>query len=104
MSSKVETKTTELCQAILDEIQGNGIRKRIDAFLADATARSAYESLMSRGQALQEGAVPGPDVRMPLLGEPLEQLLLQSPHQPSREHPQIGLPPPPLHLHVSHEH
>lgn len=54
MPTKVETKTTELCQAILDEIQGNGIRKRIDTFLADTSARGAYESLMSRGQALQE--------------------------------------------------
>jgi cell fate (sporulation/competence/biofilm development) regulator YlbF (YheA/YmcA/DUF963 family) len=54
MPTKVETKTTELCHAILEEIQVGGIRQRIDTFLADTAARGQYESLMSRGQALQE--------------------------------------------------
>jgi len=54
MSTKVETKTNELCQAILEQIQTGGIKQRIDTFLADASARGAYESLMSKGQALQE--------------------------------------------------
>jgi len=54
MPTKIETKTNELCQAILDEIASNGIRKRIDTFLADSSARSAYEALMNKGQALQE--------------------------------------------------
>ena len=54
MPTKVETKTGELCQAILEEIQGGGIRKRIDTFLSDASARGQYESLMSKGQSLQE--------------------------------------------------
>ena len=54
MSIKVETKTRELCEAIIDHIQTGGIKQRIDTFLADATARSQYESLMSKGQVLQE--------------------------------------------------
>ncbi len=54
MPTKVETKTTELCEAILEQISSNGIRQRIDTFLADATARGQYESLMNKGQALQE--------------------------------------------------
>jgi cell fate (sporulation/competence/biofilm development) regulator YlbF (YheA/YmcA/DUF963 family) len=54
MPTKIETKTNELCQAILDEIASNGIRQRIDTFLADSSARSAYEALMNKGQALQE--------------------------------------------------
>lgn len=54
MPTTIETKTNELCQAILEEINSNGIRKRIDTFLSDATARGQYESLMSKGQALQE--------------------------------------------------
>jgi cell fate (sporulation/competence/biofilm development) regulator YlbF (YheA/YmcA/DUF963 family) len=54
MPTKVEIKTNELCQAILEEIQAGGIRQRIDTFLADSSARGAYESLMSKGQALQE--------------------------------------------------
>jgi cell fate (sporulation/competence/biofilm development) regulator YlbF (YheA/YmcA/DUF963 family) len=54
MSTTIETKTNELCELILKEIQTGGIRQRIDTFLADASARGAYESLMSKGQALQE--------------------------------------------------
>lgn len=54
MPTKVETKTNELCEAILEQIKSNGIRQRIDTFLADTTARGAYESLMNKGQALQE--------------------------------------------------
>lgn len=54
MPTKIETKTNELCEAILEQIQSNGIRKRIDTFLADSVTRGQYESLMSKGQALQE--------------------------------------------------
>lgn len=54
MPTIIETKTSELCQAILEEIQSNGIRRRIDTFMADPAARGQYESLMNRGQALQE--------------------------------------------------
>lgn len=50
----IETKTNELCELILQELQTGGIRQRIDTFLSDATARGAYESLMSKGQSLQE--------------------------------------------------
>lgn len=54
MPTKIETKTNELCEAILQEIQTGGIRQRIDTFLANPAARGQYESLMSRGQMLQE--------------------------------------------------
>jgi len=54
MSTKVEIKTRELCEAIIEQLQTGGIRQRIDTFLADASARGQYESLMSKGQSLQE--------------------------------------------------
>jgi cell fate (sporulation/competence/biofilm development) regulator YlbF (YheA/YmcA/DUF963 family) len=54
MPTKIEVKTNELCEAILEQIQTAGIRTRIDTFLADNGARGQYESLMSKGQALQE--------------------------------------------------
>jgi len=54
MPTKIEAKTNELCEAILEQIQTGGIRQRIDTFLSDASARSQYETLMSKGQALQE--------------------------------------------------
>jgi cell fate (sporulation/competence/biofilm development) regulator YlbF (YheA/YmcA/DUF963 family) len=54
MPNKLESKTNELCEAILEQMQTAGIRKRIDTFMADDRARSQYEALMTKGQALQE--------------------------------------------------
>ena len=54
MATKVETKTTELCQAILEEIQANGIRNRIDAFLSNDAARGQFDTVNRKGQALHE--------------------------------------------------
>jgi len=54
MSTKVEQKTRELCEVIAEHLETGGIRKRIDAFLADTSARGQYETLMTKGQALQE--------------------------------------------------
>ena len=54
MPTKIETKTNELCEAILEQLKTGGIRQRIDTFMSDATARGAYDTLMNKGQALQE--------------------------------------------------
>ena len=62
MTTTIETKTNELCEAILEQLKTGGVRQRIDTFLADATARGAYESLMSKGQALQEKQQHGQDL------------------------------------------
>ena len=54
MPTKIEAKTRELCQTIVDQPEMISIRKRIDAFLSDDTARGQYETVMTKGQALQE--------------------------------------------------
>ena len=54
MPTNIEEKTQELCQAIIAQPEMIAIRKRIDTFLADAGTRTEYETLMSKGQALQE--------------------------------------------------
>jgi len=54
MPTKIEEKTMELCQAIIDQPQMASIRQRIEAFMSDAGARRQYETVMSKGQALQE--------------------------------------------------
>jgi cell fate (sporulation/competence/biofilm development) regulator YlbF (YheA/YmcA/DUF963 family) len=54
MATQIETKTLELCSTILEHLEANGVRKRIDTFLADTDARGQYEKLMNQGQALQE--------------------------------------------------
>ena len=47
-------KTKELCQTIAGDPGFLSIRKRIDTFMADDQARTQYETLMDKGQALQE--------------------------------------------------
>ena len=54
MPTKIEDKTRELCQTIIDQPEMISIRKRIDTFMSDPGARGQYEAVMSKGQALQE--------------------------------------------------
>ena len=54
MPTKIEEKTQELCQIIIAQPEMISIRSRIDAFLANDSARGQYEALMGKGQALQE--------------------------------------------------
>ena len=52
--SAVQQKTRELCEAILAAPAVASIRQRIDTFMADGLARNQYETLMTKGQMLQE--------------------------------------------------
>jgi cell fate (sporulation/competence/biofilm development) regulator YlbF (YheA/YmcA/DUF963 family) len=54
MPTKIEEKTRELCQTLVAQPEMLAIRKRIDTFMADTSARGQYEMLMGKGQALQE--------------------------------------------------
>jgi cell fate (sporulation/competence/biofilm development) regulator YlbF (YheA/YmcA/DUF963 family) len=54
MPTKIEEKTRELCQTLIAQPEMLAIRKRIDTFMADTGARGQYETLMGKGQALQE--------------------------------------------------
>jgi cell fate (sporulation/competence/biofilm development) regulator YlbF (YheA/YmcA/DUF963 family) len=54
MPTKIEEKTRELCQTLVAQPEMLAIRKRIDTFMADTSARSQYESLMGKGQTLHE--------------------------------------------------
>jgi cell fate (sporulation/competence/biofilm development) regulator YlbF (YheA/YmcA/DUF963 family) len=47
-------KTKELCQAILDQPEVKAMRQNIETFMADDKVRGQYESLMAKGQALQQ--------------------------------------------------
>ncbi|MCU0782747.1 MAG: YlbF family regulator [Verrucomicrobia bacterium] len=54
-------KTRELCEAIVAAPKMISIRERISTFMADNKSRTQYESLMTKGQALQEkqqGSLP----------------------------------------------
>ena len=50
----VVEKTRELCNTILAQPNMGSIRQRIDAFLADDKARNQYESVMTKGQTLND--------------------------------------------------
>jgi len=52
--SPITRKTKELCQAIISQPEMISIRKRIDTFLSDAGARSQYETVAGKGQALHD--------------------------------------------------
>ncbi|MEW6303116.1 MAG: YlbF family regulator [Verrucomicrobiota bacterium] len=52
--STVAVKTRELCQTIVDLPEFQGIRSRIEAFLADDAARGLYDTLNVKGQMLQQ--------------------------------------------------
>jgi cell fate (sporulation/competence/biofilm development) regulator YlbF (YheA/YmcA/DUF963 family) len=47
-------KTRELCNTILAQPNMGAIRRSIDSFMANDSARADYESLMEKGQALHE--------------------------------------------------
>ena len=50
----VTEKTVELCNTILAQPNMTSIRQRIDAFMADDKSRTQYETLMVKGQALND--------------------------------------------------
>lgn len=52
MPTKIEEKTLELCEAIVAQPEMVSIRKRIDAFIADSTARGQYETVNEKGRTL----------------------------------------------------
>ena len=52
--SIITQKTKELCQAILDQPNLRTARQAIETFINNDSAKAQYESLMSKGQALQQ--------------------------------------------------
>src|SRR6202034_964903 len=54
MSTVIEEKARELCEAIVAQPQWTSIRNRIDAFLTDDTARGQFEEVNRKGQSLHE--------------------------------------------------
>lgn len=52
--SAVIQKTRELCQTLLEQPDVQSMRQRIDAFVADDRAKTEYDALMLKGQALQQ--------------------------------------------------
>ena len=49
----VQQKTRELCQAIVEQPEFQQMRRQIEAFLGDESAKSQYQSVMEKGELLQ---------------------------------------------------
>jgi cell fate (sporulation/competence/biofilm development) regulator YlbF (YheA/YmcA/DUF963 family) len=49
----VTQKTRELCQSIAEQPEFQSIRQRIDAFMADDTAKSQYQIVVEKGEMLE---------------------------------------------------
>lgn len=47
-------KTRELCQVVLEDPEVVGLRKKMDAFTADASLCRQYEGLMEKGETLHQ--------------------------------------------------
>jgi len=58
-------KTRELCQTIIDQPEFQSIRRRVDTFLGNEEAKSQYQLVVEKGDALQQKQQFG----LPLDGE-----------------------------------
>ncbi|HVM49284.1 MAG TPA: YlbF family regulator [Candidatus Acidoferrum sp.] len=63
--TSVARKTRELCQSLLDEPGLQAVRQRIDAFMADDSARAQYDDVVAKGEAIQQKQ----QMSQPLTGE-----------------------------------
>jgi cell fate (sporulation/competence/biofilm development) regulator YlbF (YheA/YmcA/DUF963 family) len=52
--SIVIQKTRELCQTIVDQPEFRSIRQRVDIFLSNEAAKSQYQLVAEKGDALQQ--------------------------------------------------
>jgi cell fate (sporulation/competence/biofilm development) regulator YlbF (YheA/YmcA/DUF963 family) len=50
----VLAKTRELCQTIVDQESFQGLRRSIDAFMANEEAQGLYQTVAHRGEALHQ--------------------------------------------------
>ena len=68
-STSTEQKTRELCQAIIDRPDFPELRRKMDAFMNDESAKFQYQMLNERGQMLQSKQQQG----LPLTDEEIAQ-------------------------------
>jgi cell fate (sporulation/competence/biofilm development) regulator YlbF (YheA/YmcA/DUF963 family) len=81
MPTKIDEKTKELCQAIVDQPEMISIRKRIDTFFSDTGAQGQYETVTSKGHALHEKQHRGQQLESAEISdfEKSREVLLQNP-------------------------
>ncbi len=50
----VQTKVRELCEAIVAQPEFESIKRRVEAFMADDGVKQLYQSVVEKGDALQQ--------------------------------------------------
>src|SRR2546427_4274239 len=68
-NSVILEKTRELCQAIIEQLDFQTIRQRVDAFLADESIKLQYQELSDRGAMLQHKQQTGMPLDMAEIAE-----------------------------------
>jgi len=63
-NSRIVEKTKELCQTILDQPEFQTMRQRVDAFLADDSAKLQYQELSEKSAMLQHKQQMGAPLEM----------------------------------------
>ncbi|HTG44230.1 MAG TPA: YlbF family regulator [Verrucomicrobiae bacterium] len=53
IESPILAATKDLCRTIIEQPEFQSIRKQVDAFMADETAKSQYQVVVEKGEALQ---------------------------------------------------
>lgn len=67
--SIVIQKTRELCQTIVDQPEFRSIRQRVDIFLSNEAAKSQYQLVAEKGDALQQKQQVGMPLSSDEIGE-----------------------------------
>jgi cell fate (sporulation/competence/biofilm development) regulator YlbF (YheA/YmcA/DUF963 family) len=58
-ASPILSKTRELCEVILSQPEFQSLRRQIDDFMADETAKMQYQTLSEKGEHLQHKQMQG---------------------------------------------
>lgn len=94
-------KTRELCQTILEQPEFQLLRQQIDAFMTDDEAKSQYELVMERREALQQKQQMGVELtneeiaefdkhRETLVNNPVAQGFLNAQQEVSKVQESVG--------------
>ena len=54
IDSPIIQATRELCRTIVDQPEFQAIRRQVDTFMANEEAKNQYQSVMEKGEALQQ--------------------------------------------------
>ena len=63
----IQAKLNELCETIVSQPEFEDIRRRVDAFMADETSKTLYQSVVEQGDALHKKQHAGEQLEEPVV-------------------------------------